>query len=159
MLFGERPFRVGDIVIVEGETGVVLSVDLSSTKLRTYSNHLVRIPNETMMKSKVVNLTRFPIRRLDLEIPIAFAENLDRVRDLLLETAEQNEYSLTEPPPLFFITGYADSHVRAQFSVWAENANQLAFLETMTREIKEAFDRHEIRFPYPHRVVVGQPLA
>jgi small-conductance mechanosensitive channel len=112
-----------------------------------------------MMKSKVVNLTRFPIRRLDLEIPIAYAEDLERVRDLLLQTAERNEHSLSEPPPLFFITGYDDSCVRAQFSVWAENANWLAFLETITREIKEAFDHHEIRFPYPHRVVLGQPLA
>jgi small-conductance mechanosensitive channel len=60
---------------------------------------------------------------------------------------------------LFFILRYADSRVRAQFSVWAENENWLAFLETLTREIKQAFDRHEIRFPNPHRVVLGQPLA
>jgi small-conductance mechanosensitive channel len=60
---------------------------------------------------------------------------------------------------LFFITRYADSHVCAQFSVWAENDNWLAFLETLTREIKQAFEQHEIRFPYPHHVVLGQPVV
>jgi len=157
LLFGERPFKVGDVIEVSDQTGEVLAVNLISTTLRTFNNRFVRIPNEVMIKSTVVNLTRFPIRRLDLSIPIAHAENLDRVKRALLEAAELNPLCLEQPPPLFYITEYADSHVVAQYSVWCETGKWLAFLETMTTDVKRVLDRHEIRLPYPHRVVVSPP--
>ena len=64
----EGAVEVGDVVKVGDITGEVLSVDLLSTKLRTFDNLLVRIPNETMVKTTITNLNRFPIRRVDLQI-------------------------------------------------------------------------------------------
>ena len=56
-----------DTIRIGDTTGEVLTVDLLSTKLRTFDNLFVRIPNETVMKAEVVNLTRFPLRRFDLD--------------------------------------------------------------------------------------------
>ena len=102
-LLGERPFGVGDIIRVGSTTGEVLSIDLLSAKLRTFDNLYVRIPNETMLKSEVTTLTRFPIRRVDLQIGVAYKENIEKVRDVLFAVADKNPLSLEDPQPMFFL--------------------------------------------------------
>jgi hypothetical protein len=66
-LIAERSFVVGDLLDVNGRLGFVISIDLLSVKLRTFDNLMMRVPNEEMIKTTVLNLTRFPIRRLDLQ--------------------------------------------------------------------------------------------
>ena len=149
-LLGERPFGVGDVIRVGSTTGEVLSIDLLSAKLRTFDNLYVRIPNETMIKSEVTTLTRFPIRRLDLQIGVAYQENIEKVRDVLMAVANKNHLSLEDPRPLFIFQGFGDSSLNIQFSVWAKRENFLEFKNTLQYEIKLAFDEHLIEIPFPH---------
>lgn len=150
-LIGERPFSVGDIIRVGQTTGEVLSIDALSVKLRTFDNLFVRIPNETLIKTEVTTLTRFPIRRLDLALGVAYKEDVDKVREVLFELAERNTLCLDEPPPLFIFSGFGDSALQLQFSVWATRENFLALRNTITVEIKTAFDAAGIEIPFPHR--------
>lgn len=150
-LIAERPFEIGDVILVGGTTGEVLSVDLLSVKLRTFDNLYVRIPNETLIKSEVRTLTKFPIRRLDLQIGIAYKEDIERVRNLLFQVADQNPLSLDEPRPVFILQGFGDSAVQIQFSPWALKPNYLELKNLMHQEIKQAFDREGIEIPFPHR--------
>jgi small-conductance mechanosensitive channel len=152
-LFGERPFKIGDLIQVDGTTGEVLAVDMISTKLRTFDNHYVRIPNELLLKTKVVNLTRFPIRRVDLEIPVAYSESLDRVRDLLFTIADRNAHCLAEPQPIFFVTRFGDSSLFAQLSVWCATESFLLLKTSLSEEIRRAFEEQKIQRPYTHQVV------
>src|SRR5690554_6581520 len=82
-LVGEKPFELGDIITVGATTGEVLSIDLLSVKLRTFDNLFVRIPNESLIKTEMTNLTRFPIRRFDFKVGVAYRENISHVRDVL----------------------------------------------------------------------------
>jgi len=150
-LIGERPFAVGDIIRIGGTTGEVLSIDALSVKLRTFDNLFVRIPNETLIKSEVTTLTRFPIRRLDLPVGVAYKEDLGRVREVLMEVAERNPQCLDDPQPLFIFQGFGDSSLDIQFSVWATRENYLALRNSIAVEIKAAFDQAGIEIPFPHR--------
>jgi small-conductance mechanosensitive channel len=152
-LFGERPFKIGDLIEADGVTGEVLAVDLISTKLRTFDNHYVRIPNELLLKNKVINFTRFPIRRLDLEIPIPYGESLERVRELLIRIADRNAHCLAEPAPLLFVKRFDSTAMYAQFSVWCATPSFLLLRTSLTEEILESFERHGVRRPYAHHVV------
>jgi len=152
-LLGERPFAVGDVIRVNGTTGEVLSVDLLSVKLRTFDNLFVRIPNETMIKSEVTNLRRFPIRRVDLQVGVAYKEDLRTVRDVLMEVADRNPVCLEEPAPIIIFQGYGDSSINHQFSVWAATENFLELRNSIPLDIKEAFDEHGIEIPFPHRTL------
>lgn len=150
-LLGEKPFSVKDVVTIGGTTGEVLSIDLLSIKLRTFDNLFVRIPNETVMKSEVTTLTRFPLRRLDVKIGIAYREDISRVRDELMRIAAHNPLCLDEPEPLFIFTGFGDSSLDIQFSVWAVRENFLALKNSIQEEVKIAFDAAGIEIPFPHR--------
>lgn len=149
-LIGERPFSVGDVITVGNTTGEVLSIDLLSVKLRTFDNLYVRIPNEQMIKSEVTTLTRFPIRRLDLKIGVAYKEDIARVREVLQTLAERHPLCLDEPAPLFIFLGFGDSSIDLQFSVWAKKENFLDLKNGLQEQIKRAFDEAGIEIPFPH---------
>ena len=161
-LLGEKPFVVGDVIRVGSTTGEVLSVDLLSVKLRTFDNLFVRIPNETMIKAEIVNLRRFPIRRYDLQVGVAYREDMRAVREALTAVAEQNPLCLEEPAPLILFQGYGESSLNFQFSVWASQENFLAVRTIIPTEVKEAFDERGIEIPFPQRTLVpssgGEPF-
>jgi small-conductance mechanosensitive channel len=149
-LIGERSFEIGDIIKVGNTTGEVLSIDALSVKLRTFDNLFVRIPNETLIKSEVTTLSRFPIRRLDLQLGVAYKEDIKQVREVLMQVADENPLCLDEPGPLFIFTGFGDSALEIQFSVWAKRENFLNLRNNITEEIKRAFDQAGIEIPFPH---------
>lgn len=149
-LVSERPFGVGDVIRVGTTTGEVLSVDLLSVKLRTFDNLFVRIPNETLIKSEVVNLNRFPIRRIDLLLGVAYKEDIGRVRRVLQAVADANPLCLEEPKPLFIVVGFGASSVDLQFSVWVKRENFLELKNGLFEEISRAFSDHGIEIPFPH---------
>ncbi|CAM3660880.1 mechanosensitive ion channel family protein [Rheinheimera salexigens] len=153
-LIGEKPFQLGDTIKVGNTTGEVLSIDLLSVKLRTFDNLFVRIPNESLIKSEVTNLTRFPIRRFDLKLGVAYKENIRQVRELLLKTADNNPLSLDEPAPVFMFLGFGDSSLDIQFSVWAKRENFRELRNTLQEDIKLAFDAAGIEIPFPQRSVI-----
>ncbi|HEX9591741.1 MAG TPA: mechanosensitive ion channel family protein [bacterium] len=150
-LLAERPFSVGDIIKVGDTTGEVIGIDLLSVKIRTFDNLFVRVPNESLIKSEVTTLTKFPIRRIDLKIGVAYKEKMARVREVLRAVAEKNPLCLEEPPPLFIFLGYGDSALEVQFSVWGKRENYLALRNAILEEIKVAFDAAGIEIPFPHR--------
>ena len=146
----ERPFSISDVIKVNDIVGEVISIDLLSVKLRTFDNLFVRIPNESMIKSAVTTLTKFPIRRADLKIGIAYKEDIEKVRDILLAIAEKNVICLEEPAPLFILTGFGTSSVDIQFSVWSKRESFLALKNQMYQDIKKTFDEQNIEIPFPH---------
>lgn len=153
----ERTVEVDNVVHVNGHTGVVHSIDLLSTKLRTFDNLLIRIPNETMLKSDITNYSRFPIRRIDTLVGVAYTSDLKKVKEVLLEVANTNPLSLDEPAPIIVAKGFGDSSIDFQFSVWGTAENYLELLNSIHENIKEAFTTHDIEIPYPHRVMI--PLS
>jgi small-conductance mechanosensitive channel len=152
-LLGEKPFAIGDIIRVGQTTGEVLSIDLLSVKLRTFDNLFVRIPNETMIKSEITNLRRFPIRRYDLQVGVAYKEDIPTVQEVLFEVADENPLCLEEPKPLIIFQGFGESSLNFQFSVWAQTENFLPLRNSIPAEVKQAFDEAGIEIPFPHRTL------
>jgi small-conductance mechanosensitive channel len=152
-LIAESPFVVGDLIQVGDVTGFVLSVDTMSVKLRTLDNKFVRIPNETLVKSTVTTITRFPIRRLDVKVGVAYKESPERVRRVLLEIAEENPIALMEPEPLVLFEGFGDSSLNFLFGVWTTRQNWLALKNSIQVDLKERFDAEGIEIPFPHRTL------
>src|SRR5208283_1440362 len=91
-LISEKPFAIGDVIKIGGTTGIIQSIDLLSIKIRTFDNMFVRIPNEKILTSEVTNITRFPIRRMDITLQVSYDEDLDRVRTVLNEIAVANPW-------------------------------------------------------------------
>lgn len=148
-LIGEGPFAIGDFIRVGTTEGEVLSIDLLSVKLRTPDNLFVRIPNEQLIKSEVVNLTRFAIRRLNLAVGVAYKEDIPRVRHILMQVATDNPLCLNEPAPRVIVQGFGASSVDLMFQVWTRKENFLVMRDSIQEAIKRAFDDNGIEIPFP----------
>ncbi len=152
-LIVEQPFVVGDVVRIEDMTGTVLSVDLLSVKLRTFDNLYVRMPNETIIKSKVTNLTHYPVRRFDLQVGVAYHTDLAQARAVLLEVAERNPLCLINPEPQVFLQGFGESALDLQLSAWTARENWVKLRNDLVIEVKLALDEAGIEIPFPHRTL------
>jgi small-conductance mechanosensitive channel len=149
-LLTEEPYRLGEVVTIGGVTGEVFSIDLLSVKLRLFDNRYVRISNESLIKSEITNLTRFPIRRLDINLGLAYKEDVGRVRAVLLDLARKNPLALQEPEPIIIFTGFGNSSIDLIFGVWVAREDFLNLKNTLQEEIKSRFDREGIEIPFPH---------
>lgn len=137
-LFGEKPFEVGDVIEVDNISGEVISIDMMATKLRTMDNRFVRIPNELIIKTKVINTTRFPLRRLDIVVPITHRDDFSKVRATLLDLAEKNTLCLAEPPPQVFISGFGETTLNVQMWAWARTNRLQELKVSLSEEIQRS---------------------
>jgi small-conductance mechanosensitive channel len=152
-LMAEQPFVVDDVIQVGTTTGRVLSIDMMSVKLRTFDNRFVRIPNEAIVKSEVTNMTRFPIRRVDTVVGVAYREDLSIVRQALLDVAVANPLALRDPEPQVIFLRYAESAVELTFAVWTTRENYGPLRDTLFEEVKRRFDQGGIELAFPHRTL------
>ncbi|MFC1585079.1 mechanosensitive ion channel family protein [Fibrobacterota bacterium] len=152
-LIGEKPFEIGDLIRVGDRVGVAVSIDLLSIKIRTMDNLFVRLPNENLIKQEVVNITRYPIRRMDLNIGVAYKESPERVIKVLKDIARKNLYCLDEPEALVLFKSFGDSALEFLFGVWFVKTDYLALRNSIMTEIKLRFDEEGIEIPFPHRTI------
>jgi len=149
----EKSFSVGDQIKVRGITGIVDSIDLLSVKLVTPDNTLVRVPNETILRTEVVNLTKFPKRRLDIIIGVAYNQNIEEIRDALTQLTNENTLSLDKPIPTVTLTEFAESAINLRLSVWVKKKDFGALKNALPEDIKKLCDANTIDMPYPQLTV------
>jgi len=149
-LVGEKSFELGDVVKVGDKTGTVYAIDLLSIKVRTFDNLLIRIPNQTVISTELVNITKFPIRRLDFQLGVAYKEDLRKVKTILEDVVRKNPLCLEEPEPVIIFQAFGSSSIDITLGVWFEKSNYLKVRNSVFIEIKEAFDRERIEMPFPH---------
>lgn len=152
-LVWEKPVQIGDVINFGDTSGVVHSIDLLSIKLRTFDNKFIRIPNESLIKSQFTNVTYFPIRRMDIDIGVAYKEDVSRVMDILLDVADKNPFCLDEPPPLVVYKGFGDSSLNLMLGIWFAKADFIKLRNSIMLEIKASFDKEGVEIPFPHRTL------
>ena len=154
-LIWEKPFQVGDVIVIAGRKGVVESIDLLSLTLRTLDNLSVRFPNETLVKSELVNITKHPVRRFDILFGVAYKSDPEHVFSVLRRVAADNPFVLDEPKPLISFTGFGESELSFKFGVWHEKDDWIAMRNAILADLKKGLEEEGIEIPYPHRVIVS----
>lgn len=151
-LLFEQPFKVGDAIQVGTDTmGMVLSIDLLSVKLRKFDNQFIRVPNEQIIKSNITNLTRYDIRRFDVDISIAYSESIPEAIEVLEEVVKNHPMVLRKPDPQVLVSALADSGVNLMIRVWMDRTEFIQGLSDLRRDLKMALDDAGIEIPFPHR--------
>jgi small-conductance mechanosensitive channel len=152
-ILGEQPFEMGDTIRINDIQGEVVSIGLISVRIRTSDNIMVRIPNETLIKTAVTNLSFFPLRRIDLKIGISHHENIQRVKTLFFEIAAKTPLCLIDPKPSLQVQNFWDTSVELQFSVWANQSDFNEVKNYLQEEILQIFAGQEIKIPFSKHLV------
>jgi small conductance mechanosensitive channel len=125
-LMVESAVRVGDFIEVGGVSGEVMAIDPLCVRLRTFDNRMVRIPNETLVKTNLINLSAFPIRRIDLSLTVFQEDDLQAAQKALVGLGEADPKVLQEPAPFVQIQGFEAGVVKIQASYWATREDWIA---------------------------------
>ncbi|WP_296277661.1 mechanosensitive ion channel family protein [uncultured Acinetobacter sp.] len=163
-LIGEGSFEVGDTIqltlirghIIEGE---VISIDLLSVKLLTLDNVYVRLPNEQLIRAPVHNLSKFPIRRLPIIVPINFDEDINKVREVLIDIANAYPLVLADPKPHVTVSAFGESSIEILFALWCKQDNYLQVKDEIHEFIRNRFVENKIEIAVPKIGFVERPLV
>ena len=101
----------------------------------------------------MTNITKFPIRRMDLKLGVAYKEDIRKVLGVLKDIAAKNPYVLDEPEPLIMFNSFGDSALEITYGIWFVREDWRKAKTEIMLDIKERFDREEIEIPFPHRTL------
>ena len=149
MLLMFRPFQVGDVITVAGQTGKVNEIELFTTTLDTFDNRRFIIPNGQVFGATIENITYHAQRRADVDVGVAYSADIDRTREVLTQAARTVPDVLEEPEPAVVLLGLGDSSVNWSVRVWAK-ADLFGDVKQATiRAVKVALDEAGIDIPFP----------
>lgn len=157
-LMADKPFRVGERIILDGYDGVVEDIGLRSTRLRLLTGHLVTLPNEHLARSNIENVGRRPhIRRTaDIHLPLDTPrESLEAAIQIIRDVLEDHVGMDPELPPRVFFTDYLPNAFNIRIIYWycpPDYWEFLAMSEKVNLAIFDEFESQGIQFSCPTRV-------
>ena len=147
MLF--KPFRVGDFIDNGTNSGTVKEINIFHTVLNTYDNKMIVIPNGTLSNSTIINYSRYPERLLDITVTVDYKSDLELVKKVLTEIANNCQYRIEDKDITIALKEYADSSLIYTFRIWVKSSDYWKAKFELLEEIKNEFDKNNISIPYP----------
>ncbi|KYH25346.1 small-conductance mechanosensitive channel MscMJ [Halalkalicoccus paucihalophilus] len=155
ILLFSRPFRVGDWIEVQNHSGIVKDVTIFNTKIQTFSDEHVLVPNDIITESDLTNLSRNDQLRVEVEVGIDYETDVHHAREVVVEAVEDLDSIRSSPDPHVIAKRFADSSILLEVRVWIGEPTMRRRWNARTdaiEAIKVAFDREGITIPYPQRV-------
>ncbi|MBR3094217.1 MAG: mechanosensitive ion channel, partial [Clostridia bacterium] len=143
-----HPFRTGDYVEVNGEGGFVSEIGFMTTIITTYDNKRVILPNSDITKNRIVNFSAEKTRRVDLTFSISYADDIARAKDVVMQTALENEMVLKKPLPEVYVGAHSASSIDLFCRVWCDTPNYWAVYFAMQENVKLNFDKAGVHIPF-----------
>ena len=155
-ILADAPYKVGDYIELEGQRGQVIKIGLRSTRILTRDDIEITIPNSTIANGKIVNESGGPSIKHRLRVPIgvAYGSDVDKVRAVLQEVADTNEYVCKSPEPRVRFRNFGDSSLNFEVLCWIEDPAQRGLAQdSLNTAIYKALGRSGIEIPFPKRDV------
>jgi MscS family membrane protein len=157
----DKTFKVGDKVELEsGEMGVIQDIGLRSTKLKTYDNETIYIPNGYLANAKIKNFTQPDSScRVNVNFGVVYGSNTEKVRQVVLDAVKEIEIVVTEPDPVVQFLEMSDYSLNFVARVWVakwEDAYNTKLL--VTDQIYRALNQAGIGIPFPTHTVYTKKM-
>lgn len=149
MLLVFRPYKVGDLVEVGEELGLVEELGLFTTDLKSLDNRAIIVPNGKIFGEKIINLGQFPVRRVDVSVGAEYAADIDATRAALEGCVEMIPHAISEPAPQIFLKQLGASSVDWEVRVWCKSEDYWDTWQEAVRAAKLSLDAAKIGIPFP----------
>jgi small conductance mechanosensitive channel len=156
MLLVLRPYRVGDVVQINGRTGTVSRLDLFMTELADADNLSIYMPNGKVFGEMIVNYSTPKTRRMELTFNVDYADDLDRALAVLIDCAKADARVLGDPAPWSGVTALGDSAVAVTLRAWTPTSVYWDARYDMIKRVKERLQAAGLTIPYPHQVSLAK---
>ena len=157
-IFTDKPFRIGDWIEWEGNSGVVEDISLRVTRVRTFDNELLTVPNSQLTDGVIKNPVAKDKLRMQVLFGIGYDDDIDEATDIIVDEARAHDEIIDDPEPSVRLTELGDSSVGLKSRVWIAEPSRSDFVATRgeyVQAVKERFDDAGIDIPYPNRELSG----
>ncbi|MCI5688293.1 MAG: mechanosensitive ion channel family protein [Emergencia sp.] len=144
-----KPFNRGDTIEVGDTIGVVDAIDLLTTRLHTFDNKVVTIPNGTITTSVLTNYSRETMRRVDCTFGISYQADIGKAKEILFSIAENCPKAYKEPEFVIGVASHGDNAILMDLKVWCSTEDYFDVKYYLEEQVKIAFDQAGIEIPYP----------
>lgn len=155
LIMFERPFRIGDWIVVNDKEGIVYKINIRSTELETFDRAIVIIPNADIISGQLINWTLTDAGgRISIDVGIGYASDLAKALDIALDIAKSDPRVLTDPAPSAIVTEFADSAINIRLRCYLSNILERSYIKSdLMIRLQKAFAENGIDIPFPQRVV------
>ena len=155
LLAVNKIFKKADYIEANGVAGRLTSIGLFTTTLRTIDNRSVTVPNDALFSNNIVNYSRFPIRRIDLRVSIAYEDDVQVACQVLTDLLHQSDAVVDHQDVVVGVESFGEYGVNLLVRCWVGRDNLKATEMTLLAAIKHAFDQQGITIPYPRVDISG----
>ncbi len=149
MILLMKPYRVGDFISAQGQSGTVREIKLFSTVITTGDNQTIYIPNNSIATAIIDNYSTADLRRVDWTVGISYGDSVETARKALLEILAADSRVLREPAPVVRVAALADSSVNLTVRAWVRNADYWDVFFDNNERFYDRLPEHGISFPFP----------
>jgi small-conductance mechanosensitive channel len=157
MIMLDRPFRPGDRIelVGSGLIGDVLQIGTRTTKILTFENNVIVVPNKDLANSRVINhISPDPQVTLRLSVGVAYGTDMHRTKDVLMEVLKGHPDVLDNPAPAVYFTEFGDSSLNLLITCWIPSSlDRFRVTDELNTAIKDRFEKEGIEIPFPQRTV------
>jgi small-conductance mechanosensitive channel len=157
-IYTDEPFRIGDWIEWDGNSGIVEDISLRVTRVRTFDNELLTVPNSQLTGGVIKNPVAKDKLRLQFLFGIGYDDDIDEATDIIVEEAEKIEGILDDPGVTVRLTELGDSYVGLKSRFWISEPSRSDYVKIRSeyvQNVKERFDEEGIDIPYPTRTLEG----
>lgn len=144
-----KPYRVGDYISAQGQSGTVKEIQLFSTCIETPDKQTIYIPNSSISTAIIDNYSTSDLRRADITVSIAYGDDVDVARAEIMALIKADERILTEPAPVVIVSALAESSVNLAVRMWVRNGDYWGVIGDMNERIYKVLPTKGINFPFP----------
>ena len=148
-ILSTHPFHSGDYVEIAGQSGTVQEINMTYTRLATFDNKLISIPNSAVVAAQIVNYSAADTRRVDIPVSASYDAPTQKVIDALVQAGTMDNVLLT-PAPSACVSSYGDSAIAYTLRVWVKAEDYWDVYFALTQRVKDVFDEQGISMTYPH---------
>lgn len=153
ILLVTKPFKKGDYIDIIEVAGIVETIDLFYTTLKTFDNKVIGVPNGKITNSVLINYSKENFRRVDCLFSIGYNDSIEEAKNILLAITESNEDIIMEPEPIIGVAGQHNSRIDIDLKVWCLNEKYWDVKYFLEENVKLAFDEAGITIPYPQMAI------
>jgi small-conductance mechanosensitive channel len=157
-LISDPKLKIGDWVEWNGNAGVIEDISFRVSRIRTFNNELITVPNSELTNTAVTNPVAKDTLRIPFTFGVGYGDDLDHAKSVIVEEAEAHEEILDEPAPSVRVTELADSYVGIQSRFWIDDPARSDFVRVKSeyvQAVKERCDAEAIEMPYPYQELTG----
>lgn len=148
-----KPFKVGDTIEAQGFLGAVAEIQILYTVVNTFDNRRIVIPNGSLSNATLINVSIYSTRRCDMTFGIHYNDDIDKAKAIIKRLIEEDERTLTDPPPRIAVGSLGDNSVNLIVRPWVPTDDLWPYYWDMQEKVKKAFDAEGITIPFPQRDV------